>query len=82
LGSPVRGSTSLTLTAAREGSDVVVIVRDTGVGIPADMLARVFDMFVQVDDSRERSSGGLDIGLTLVRRLVEMHGGRLEARHL
>ena len=55
----------------RDGGDGVVRVRDTGTGIPADMLDRVFEMFVQAD----RSQGGLGIGLTLVRSLVELHGG-------
>ena len=55
-------------------------MRDNGIGIPADMLPRIFDMFTQVDRSLERSQGGLGIGLTLVQRLVEMHGGRVEAR--
>ena len=53
---------------------------DTGVGIPAAMLPRVFEMFTQVDRTLERAQGGLGIGLTLVRRLVEMHGGTVEAR--
>jgi CheY-like chemotaxis protein len=52
-----------------------VSVSDNGVGIPADMLPAVFDMFAQVGTSLERSQGGLGIGLTLVRRLVQMHGG-------
>ena len=68
------------LTAEREGSDAVVSVRDNGIGIPGDMLSRIFDMFTQVDRSLERSQGGLGIGLTLVRRLVEMHDGSIEAR--
>ena len=55
-------------------------MRDTGIGIPADMLPRIFEMFTQVDRTLERSQGGLGIGLTLVRRLVEMHGGSVEAR--
>jgi CheY-like chemotaxis protein/nitrogen-specific signal transduction histidine kinase len=54
-------------------------VRDTGVGIPAEMLPRVFDMFTQVDRSLERAQGGLGIGLSLVRGLVELHGGTVEA---
>jgi PAS domain S-box-containing protein len=69
----------ITLTAERQGSDAVVSVRDTGVGIPAAMLARVFDMFTQVDRSLDRTHGGLGIGLTLVKRLVELHGGSITA---
>jgi two-component system CheB/CheR fusion protein len=57
----------------------VVSVRDTGVGIPPDMLAAVFDLFVQVDHAIDRTQGGLGVGLTLVRRLVEMHGGSVRA---
>jgi PAS domain S-box-containing protein len=67
------------LTAAREGGDVIVAVRDTGIGIPADALPAVFDLFSQVDRSMERSTGGLGIGLALVKGLVEMHGGTVEA---
>jgi CheY-like chemotaxis protein len=58
----------------------VVRVRDTGIGIPADLLPRVFDLFTQANRSLDRSQGGLGVGLTLVRRLVEMHGGTVEAR--
>jgi CheY-like chemotaxis protein len=54
-------------------------VSDTGTGIPANRLVGIFDMFAQVEMSRERSQGGLGIGLTLVRRLAEMHGGSVEA---
>ncbi len=68
------------LTAERQGSDVVVAVADTGVGIPADQLPRIFQMFAQVDRSLEKAQGGLGIGLCLVKRLVEMHGGSIEAR--
>ena len=68
------------LTAERKGSEAVVSVRDNGSGIPRDMLASIFDMFTQVDRSLERSQGGLGIGLTLVRRLVEMHDGSIEVR--
>ena len=60
--------------------EVVITVSDTGEGIPSDRLHAIFDMFTQVDTARERSQGGLGIGLTLVRRLVEMHGGSVEAR--
>jgi PAS domain S-box-containing protein len=70
----------ISLTAERQGGDVVVAVRDTGIGIPADKLTSIFDMFSQVDRSLEKAQGGLGIGLTLVKRLVEMHGGRVEAR--
>lgn len=66
--------------AKREDSEVVVMVKDTGAGIPQDKLASIFDMFTQVDRSPERSQGGLGIGLTLVKRLVEMHGGSVEAK--
>jgi PAS domain S-box-containing protein len=67
------------LTAEQQDGVVVVSVRDTGIGIPADALPRIFDMFSQVDRSIERSSGGLGIGLALVKGLVEMHGGTVEA---
>jgi PAS domain S-box-containing protein len=59
--------------------DVVISVKDNGIGIPVADLNRVFDMFIQMDHTLERSEGGLGIGLTLVRRLVEMHGGDVEA---
>jgi signal transduction histidine kinase len=68
------------LTAGRQGGDVVVSVRDTGIGIAGDKLPDLFDMFFQVEHARGRSEGGLGIGLTLVRRLVELHGGTVEAR--
>jgi signal transduction histidine kinase/DNA-binding response OmpR family regulator len=64
----------------REGPDAVFRVSDTGVGIPPEMISRVFDLFTQVDRSLDRSEGGLGIGLTLVRRLIEMHGGSVQAR--
>jgi two-component system, chemotaxis family, CheB/CheR fusion protein len=59
---------------------VAIRVRDTGIGIAADQLERVFDMFTQVDTSLERSLNGLGIGLTLVKTLTEMHGGSVEVR--
>src|SRR5262249_28555481 len=59
----------------RVDAEAVVRVRDTGVGIPAELQPRIFDLFVQSDRSLARSQGGLGIGLTLVKRLVEMHGG-------
>jgi PAS domain S-box-containing protein len=70
----------ISLTAERRENEAVVTVRDTGVGIPGEMLKRVFDLFTQVDRSRERAQGGLGIGLTLVQRLVELHGGSVEAQ--
>jgi len=57
----------------------VLRVKDRGLGIPSDQLDRIFDMFTQVDNTLERSRGGLGIGLTLVKRLVEMHGGSVTA---
>ena len=68
------------LTSEREGKDIVVRVQDNGIGIAPAMLPRVFDMFVQADRSLERTQSGLGIGLTLVRRVAEMHGGSVEAR--
>ena len=67
------------LTAELRAGEVVVSVRDTGIGIPAESLHAIFDMFSQVDRSIERSTGGLGIGLALVKGLVEMHGGRVTA---
>jgi PAS domain S-box-containing protein len=67
------------LSAERQGGEVSVSVRDTGLGIPANDLPRIFDMFSQVDRSVERSTGGLGIGLALVKGLVEMHGGTVTA---
>jgi len=68
------------VTARREGDGVAISVRDTGMGIPVDMLPHVFEMFRQVDNSAGRSQGGLGIGLTLVKSLTEMHGGSVQAR--
>jgi signal transduction histidine kinase len=67
------------LAAECEGTEVVVTVRDNGIGIPADSLASIFDMFSQVDRPIERSTGGLGIGLALVKGLVELHGGSVTA---
>ncbi len=68
------------LTAGRQGSDAVVSVKDAGIGIPPDKIESIFEMFSQVDKTLERSQAGLGIGLTLARRLVELHGGGIEAR--
>lgn len=70
----------ITVTVAAEGDQAVVSVKDDGIGIAPDLLASVFDMFMQVDRSTRRAQGGLGIGLTLVRSLVGMHGGKVEAR--
>jgi two-component system CheB/CheR fusion protein len=64
----------------REGENVVIRVRDTGVGLSADMLSKIFEPFVQADDTLNRSGGGIGVGLTLVRSIVELHGGTIEAR--
>lgn len=71
---------TIRLTAEVRASDVVVSVKDSGIGIPVDKLEKIFNMFTQVDRTLERARGGLGIGLTLVKRLVEMHGGSIEAR--
>ena len=69
----------ITVSVRREGDWAVLSVRDTGVGIRPELLPRVFDLFVQADRSLERTGGGLGIGLTLVRQLVELHGGGVDA---
>jgi PAS domain S-box-containing protein len=66
--------------AARHGDEAVIRIRDDGIGLPAELLPRIFDLFTQADQSLDRSQGGLGIGLTLVRSLVELHGGSVEAR--
>jgi signal transduction histidine kinase/DNA-binding response OmpR family regulator len=63
-----------------DGRDVVFRVRDSGIGIPSEMISKVFDLFVQVDRSLDRSQGGLGLGLTLVRRLMELHGGSVSVQ--
>jgi signal transduction histidine kinase/DNA-binding response OmpR family regulator len=70
----------ISLNAICQGDQVAIHVRDSGVGIPEHLLPRVFDLFMQGDRSLDRAQGGLGIGLTLVRSLVEMHGGNVEAK--
>jgi signal transduction histidine kinase len=70
---------SLWLNAEQDGADVVISVRDNGLGIPPEKIPEMFDLFVQGDRSAARSEGGLGIGLTLVKTLVEMHGGTVTA---
>jgi PAS domain S-box-containing protein len=62
-----------------DGPDAVVEIADNGMGIPAELLPRIFDLFVQGDRTLDRSQGGLGIGLSVVRRLIEMHGGQVMA---
>ena len=70
---------AIALGVERTPGGVVMRVRDTGIGLAPELLPHVFDLFVQGDASLDRAHGGLGIGLTIVRRLVEMHGGRVEA---
>ncbi len=68
------------LEAHRDGETAVIRVRDNGLGLAPEMVARIFELYVQVEGSLQHSQGGLGIGLTLVRRLVELHGGTIECR--
>src|SRR5262249_23706471 len=68
------------LELRRDGKHAVLAVRDSGIGIAPDMLPRVFDLFAQAERGLDRGQGGLGIGLTIVKRVVELHGGRVEAR--
>jgi PAS domain S-box-containing protein len=70
----------LSLTVQQEGESIVLRMRDTGVGITPELLPHIFDLFTQEARSLDRSQGGLGIGLSLVQRLVELHGGTVEAR--
>jgi signal transduction histidine kinase len=68
------------LSATIEDNEAVIRVRDTGMGISADMLPRIFELFTQAEEARSHSQGGLGIGLNLVRNLVDLHGGSIQAR--
>ncbi len=70
----------ISFIAERDASEAVIRVKDNGIGIPAEMLPVIFEMFTQIGSSLDRAQGGLGIGLTLVKRLVEMHGGTVVAR--
>jgi signal transduction histidine kinase/ActR/RegA family two-component response regulator len=70
----------ISFAAEQEGEQIVIRVTDSGIGISNDMLPRIFEMFTQADYSLERSHAGLGVGLTLAKRLVELHGGTIEAR--
>ena len=70
----------ISLTAKHEGEDIVIRVRDTGMGITPEFLPRIFDLFTQAERSLDRSQGGLGIGLALVHRLTELHGGTVEVQ--
>jgi CheY-like chemotaxis protein len=71
---------TISISAERQGRDAVISVKDTGIGIAADQLETVFEMFSQVDQSLEKTRGGLGIGLTIVKRLVELHGGTISVQ--
>jgi two-component system, sensor histidine kinase len=74
-----RGDGAISVFVGRDGDDAVLRIADQGVGIPTDMLPKIFDLFVQAHHTIDRSRGGLGIGLTLVRRLAELHGGSVSA---
>jgi PAS domain S-box-containing protein len=76
------GGGNVRLELRREDTQAVVRIRDSGIGIPPHMLKFVFDLFAQVDRAYDRTGGGLGVGLTVAKRLVEMHHGRIEAMSL
>lgn len=77
---PDGGTIGLSARHDSDDNNIIIAVTDNGLGIPADMLPKVFDLFTQVGRSLDRSQGGLGIGLALVKRLVEMHGGAIQAQ--
>jgi signal transduction histidine kinase len=70
---------TITVTVQPRGQEAVVTIEDNGVGIPPEMLTTIFEMFTQIRESNDKAQGGLGIGLTLAKTLVELHGGRVEA---
>src|SRR3546814_12151186 len=74
----LRSSDLIVLAVRAEGGQIAIEVQDNGIGIPREAQARIFELFMQIDQNRNRSQGGLGIGLTLVKRLAELHGGSIE----
>jgi CheY-like chemotaxis protein len=70
---------AIRVSVRQEGDEAVILVKDNGIGIAADMLPRIFEMFGQIDSGAKRSHAGLGIGLALVGSIIEMHGGRVQA---
>src|SRR5262249_40582600 len=70
---------SISVFVTRETGEAVILIKDSGIGIAKEMLPKLFELFMQVDPSVDRSQGGLGMGLTLVRNLVELHGGHVAA---
>jgi PAS domain S-box-containing protein len=71
---------SIRIRASEEGDEVVCRIQDTGIGIAPSMLPKIFDLFTQASEANEMSGGGIGVGLTLVRQIVELHGGTVQAR--
>src|SRR5262249_8876140 len=71
---------NISLSATVDNGNAIISVKDEGIGISADQLPQVFDKFYQIDRSLERSESGLGLGLTLTRKLVELHGGEIDVR--
>ena len=72
--------TTITVTLERSDTEAIFRVADEGIGISPDQISRIFEMFAQVDQSLERGQGGLGVGLSLAKKLVELHGGQIEAK--